>query len=266
MHARAGQPAQPEDLVDVTALLEAYDAITPDVTDPAQKVVFGTSGHRGSSLDGAFNATHILAITQAICEYRAQQDTTGPLLMGRDSHALSEPAWRTALEVLAGNDVQVLVDSADRLTPTPAVSHAILRLNREAGSGARADGIVVTPSHNPPRDGGFKYNPPHGGPADTDVTGAIQDAANELLEADLNGVQRVRFEDAEVSRRDYVSTYVEDLASVIDLDAIRGSGLKLGVDPLGGASLRYWERLAEDGLELEIVNDALDPTFRFVPL
>ncbi len=171
MHPRAGQPAQPEDLVDVDALLKAYDDIVPDVENPAQKVVFGTSGHRGSSLDGAFNEAHILAITQAICEYRAGEGTAGPLLVGRDSHGLSEPAWRTVLEVLAGNDVQTLVDSADRLTPTPGVSHAILRLNRGAGAGA--DGIVITPSHNPPRDGGIKYNPPHGGPADSDATGWI---------------------------------------------------------------------------------------------
>jgi len=269
MHARAGQPAQPEDLVDVTALLEAYDAITPDVTDPAQKVVFGTSGHRGSSLDGAFNATHILAITQAICEYRAQQDTTGPLLMGRDSHALSEPAWRTALEVLAGNDVQVLVDSADRLTPTPAVSHAILRLNREAGSGARADGIVVTPSHNPPRDGGFKYNPPHGGPADSDATGWIAARANELIAANLAGVRRVPFERARAAagEYDFVAHYVDDLPQVLNLDKIRSAGVRIGADPLGGASVDYWAAIAErHRLDLTVVNPEVDPTWRFMTL
>ena len=194
MHPRAGQPAQPEDLVDVGALLAAYDGITPDVENPVQKVVFGTSGHRGSSLDGAFNEAHILAITQAICEYRAGEGTTGPLLVGRDSHGLSEPAWRTVLEVLAGNDVQVLVDSGDGLTPTPAVSHAILRLNRGAGAGA--DGIVITPSHNPPRDGGIKYNPPHGGPADSDATGWIASRANELIAAGLRDIRRKSFETA----------------------------------------------------------------------
>jgi phosphoglucomutase len=178
MHARAGQPAQPEDLVDLSRLLDAYTEITPDVDDPAQQVVFGTSGHRGSSLDGAFNDAHIAAVTQAICEYRREQGTTGPLLMGRDTHGLSEPAWQTALEVLVAHDVEVLVDSRDGYTPTPAVSHAILRMNRDR---ARADGIVVTPSHNPPRDGGFKYNPPHGGPAGSDATGWIADRANELL-------------------------------------------------------------------------------------
>lgn len=194
MHPRAGQPAQPEDLVDIDALLAAYDGITPDVENPAQKVVFGTSGHRGSSLDGAFNEAHILAITQAICEYRAGEGTTGPLLVGRDSHGLSEPAWRTVLEVLAGNDVQTLVDSADRLTPTPGVSHAILRLNRGAGAGA--DGIVITPSHNPPRDGGIKYNPPHGGPADSDATGWIASRANELIAGGNREVRRKSFEAA----------------------------------------------------------------------
>jgi phosphoglucomutase len=268
MHERAGQPAQPEDLVDVAALLDAYDAITPDVEDPAQKVVFGTSGHRGSSLDGAFNATHILAITQAICEYRTQQGTTGPLLIGRDSHGLSEPAWRTALEVLAGNDVQVLVDSGDRLTPTPAVSHAILRLNG-ASDGPRADGIVVTPSHNPPRDGGFKYNPPHGGPADSDATGWIAARANELIAAKLDGVKRVPFERARAaaSGYDFVRHYVDDLPQVLDLDAIRSAGIRIGADPLGGASVDYWAAIAErHGLDLTVVNPEVDPTWRFMTL
>ncbi len=268
MHPRAGQPAQPEDLVDVAALLQAYDAITPDVTDPAQKVVFGTSGHRGSSLDGAFNETHILAITQAICEYRAGQGTTGPLLIGRDSHGLSEPAWRTALEVLVANDVQVLVDSADRFTPTPAVSHAILRLNR-SGAGPQADGIVVTPSHNPPRDGGFKYNPPHGGPAGSDATGWIADRANELIAARLNGVRRLPFERAraEVGEYDFVGHYVDDLPRVLDLDAIRSAGMRIGADPLGGASVDYWSAIAErHKLDLTVVNPQVDPTWRFMTL
>src|SRR6266545_1642514 len=268
MHPRAGQPAQPEDLVDVAALLQAYDAITPDVTDPAQKVVFGTSGHRGSSLDGAFNETHILAITQAICEYRAGQGTTGPLLIGRDSHGLSEPAWRTALEVLVANDVQVLVDSADRFTPTPAVSHAILRLNR-SGAGPQADGIVVTPSHNPPRDGGFKYNPPHGGPAGSDATGWIADRANELIAARLNGVRRLPFARAraEVGEYDFVGHYVDDLPRVLDLDAIRSAGVRIGADPLGGASVDYWSAIAErHKLDLTVVNPRVDPTWRFMTL
>src|SRR6266545_1508630 len=267
MHPRAGQPAQPEDLIDVTALLEAYDAITPDVTDPAQKVVFGTSGHRGSSLDGAFNETHILAITQAICEYRAGQGTDGPLLIGRDSHALSEPAWRTALEVLVANNVQVLVDSADRLTPTPAVSHAILRLNR--GDDAHADGIVVTPSHNPPRDGGFKYNPPHGGPADSDATGWIATRANDLIAAGLDGVKRVPFERARaaVGEYDFVGHYVDDLPSVLNLEAIRSAGVKIGADPLGGASVDYWAAIAErHGLDLTVVNPTIDPAWSFMTL
>ena len=268
MHERAGQPAQPEDLVDVDALLKAYDDITPDVGDPAQKVVFGTSGHRGSSLDGAFNEAHILAITQAICEYRAGQGTTGPLLIGRDSHGLSEPAWRTALEVLAANDVDVLVDSADRLTPTPAVSHAILRLNREGGQG-QADGIVVTPSHNPPRDGGFKYNPPHGGPADSDATSWIASRANDLIAGGLDGVKRIPFERAraEAGSYDLVTHYVDDLPAVLDLDAIRSAGVRIGADPLGGASVDYWGVIAErHRLDLTVVNPEVDPTWRFMTL
>jgi phosphoglucomutase len=268
MHPRAGQPAQPDDLVDIAALLSAYDDIKPDVSDPAQKVVFGTSGHRGSSLDGAFNEPHILAITQAICEYRAGQGTTGPLLIGRDSHGLSEPAWRTALEVLAANDVEVLVDSADRLTPTPAVSHAILRLNR-SGSAAQADGIVVTPSHNPPRDGGFKYNPPHGGPADSDATSWIAARANELIAADLDGVRRVPFERARAAagEYDFVAHYVDDLPAVLDLDAIRSAGVRIGADPLGGASVDYWGAIAErHRLDLTVVNPEVDPTWRFMTL
>jgi phosphoglucomutase len=267
MHPRAGQPAQPNDLVDVDALLAAYDQISPDPDDPAQQVVFGTSGHRGSSLDGAFNEAHILAITQAVCEYRAGQGTSGPLLVGRDSHGLSEPAWRTALEVLAGNGVDVLVDDADRLTPTPAVSHAILRLNR--GAGADADGIVITPSHNPPRDGGIKYNPPHGGPADSDATGWIAKRANELITAGLTGVRRVPFEQARsaAGAYDFVGHYVDDLPSVLDLDAIRSAGVRIGADPLGGASVDYWAAIAErHRLDLTVVNPAVDPAWSFMTL
>ncbi|TDW21305.1 phosphoglucomutase (alpha-D-glucose-1,6-bisphosphate-dependent) [Kribbella kalugense] len=267
MHPRAGQPAQPEDLVDVDAMLAAYGDITPDVDNPAQKVVFGTSGHRGSSLDGAFNEAHILAITQAVCEYRAGQGTTGPLLVGRDSHGLSEPAWRTVLEVLAGNDVQTLVDSADRLTPTPAVSHAILRLNR--GAGADADGIVITPSHNPPRDGGIKYNPPHGGPADSDATSWIADRANQLIAGDNREVRRKPFAQARQSAGDYdfVGHYVDDLPSVLNLAAIRDAGLKIGADPLGGASVDYWAAIAErHNLDLTVVNPRVDPAWSFMTL
>ncbi|MFI5693993.1 phosphoglucomutase (alpha-D-glucose-1,6-bisphosphate-dependent) [Kribbella sp. NPDC051586] len=267
MHPRAGQPAQPEDLVDVDAMLAAYGDITPDVDNPAQKVVFGTSGHRGASLDGAFNEAHILAITQAVCEYRAGQGTTGPLLVGRDSHGLSEPAWRTVLEVLAGNDVVTLVDSADRITPTPAVSHAILRLNR--GAGADADGIVITPSHNPPRDGGIKYNPPHGGPADSDATKWIADRANQLIAGDNREVRRKPFEQARQHAGDYdfVGHYVDDLPSVVNLAAIRDVGVKIGADPLGGASVDYWAAIAErHGLDLTVVNPRVDPAWSFMTL
>src|SRR5690349_4945993 len=218
---RAGQPARPSDLVDVAALVTAYYALEPDPADPAQQVVFGTSGHRGSAFDAAFNEAHILATTQAICEYRSAQGYDGPLFVGRDTHALSEPAWASALEVLVANDVTVLVDAADRYTPTPAVSHAILRANRGKDSGL-ADGIVVTPSHNPPRDGGFKYNPPSGGPADTDATKVIADRANELLRAGLEGVRRVPIERAQeqVEAYDFLGTYVDDLPAVLDVDAI----------------------------------------------
>ncbi|WP_410793351.1 phosphoglucomutase (alpha-D-glucose-1,6-bisphosphate-dependent) [Kribbella sp. C-35] len=267
MHPRAGQPAQPEDLVDVDAMLAAYGDFLPDVENPAQKVVFGTSGHRGSSLDSAFNEAHILAITQAICEYRAGQGTTGPLLVGRDSHGLSEPAWRTVLEVLAGNGVQTLVDSADRLTPTPAVSHAILRLNR--GAGADADGIVITPSHNPPRDGGIKYNPPHGGPADSDATKWIADRANQLIAGDNREVRRKSFEQAreEAGNYDFVGHYVDDLPSVLNLAAIRDAGVKIGADPLGGASVDYWAAIAErHDLDLTVVNPRVDPAWSFMTL
>ncbi|MFC0626351.1 phosphoglucomutase (alpha-D-glucose-1,6-bisphosphate-dependent) [Kribbella deserti] len=267
MHPRAGMPAQPTDLIDVDALLAAYDEIVPDPADPAQQVVFGTSGHRGSALDGAFNETHILAITQAVCEYRKSQGTTGPLLVGRDSHGLSEPAWRTVLEVLVANGVDVLVDSADRLTPTPAVSHAILRLNRD--NPGSADGIVITPSHNPPRDGGIKYNPPHGGPAGSEATTWIANRSNELIAARLDGVRRVPFEQARAAAGayDFLGHYVDDLPSVLNLDAIRAAGLRIGADPLGGASVDYWAAIAErHRLDLTVVNPHIDPAWGFMTL
>lgn len=267
-HERAGQVALPEDLIDVPHLVTAYYTRTPDPENPMQQVLFGTSGHRGSSLDAAFNEAHILATTQAIVEYRASQGIDGPLFIGRDTHALSEPAWLSALEVLVANDVVVLVDSRDAYTPTPAVSHAILRYN-STGPEAKADGIVVTPSHNPPRDGGFKYNPPHGGPADTDATSVIADRANELLRKGLSGVRRVTAAQAldRVERYDFLRYYVEDLPSVLNLDAIRDAGIRIGADPLGGASVDYWGAIAETHrLDLEVVNPLVDPTWRFMTL
>ncbi len=265
---RAGQPALPEDLIDVAHLVTAYYTVDPDPDDVAQQVAFGTSGHRGSSLDGAFNEAHILATTQAIAEYRAAQGTTGPLFIGRDTHGLSEPAWVSALEVLAANDVAVLVDSADRYTPTPAASHAILAYNRGRTS-ALADGIVVTPSHNPPRDGGFKYNPPNGGPADTDATGAIAKRANEILRGGCTEVKRVSLARAlaRAHRHDYMNAYVDDLSSVVDIGAIRAEGIRIGADPLGGASVDYWAAIAErHNLVLTVVNPLVDPTWRFMTL
>ena len=265
---RAGQPAAPSDLVDVASLVTAYYTLEPDPADPAQQVAFGTSGHRGSAFDRAFNEAHIVATTQAICEYRAAQGYDGPLFVGRDTHALSEPAWASALEVLVANDVTVLVDAADRYTPTPAVSHAILRANRGRDSGL-ADGIVVTPSHNPPRDGGFKYNPPNGGPADTDATKVIAARANELLREDLKGVQRVPFARARAAAQphDFLGNYVDDLPSVLDLDAVRDAGVRIGADPLGGASVDYWGAIAErHRLDLTVVNPLVDPTWRFMTL
>jgi phosphoglucomutase len=265
-YARAGQAPEPADLADVDALLAAYHDERPDPSDPAQRVAFGTSGHRGSSLDRTFNEAHVVAIAAAVCEYRAGQGIKGPLFLGRDTHALSAPAFRTIVEVLAGHGVDVVVDADDGFTPTPAISHAILTHNRDNPADT-ADGIVVTPSHNPPTDGGFKYNPPHGGPADTDVTGWIERRANELLQAGVDDVERTEFDRADVHRRDYVSGYVSDLPSVVDLEAVRRAGVRLGVDPLGGASLAYWVAIAErHDLDLTIVDDTLDPTFRMVPL
>ncbi|MBY0391369.1 MAG: phosphoglucomutase (alpha-D-glucose-1,6-bisphosphate-dependent) [Mycobacterium pseudokansasii] len=267
-HPRAGQPAQPEDLVDLPHLVTAYYSVEPDPDDVAQQVVFGTSGHRGSALDGAFNQNHILAISQAIVEYRAQQGTTGPLFIGRDTHGLSEPAWVSALEVLAGNDVVAVVDSRDRYTPTPAISHAIVTYNR-GRTEALADGIVVTPSHNPPPDGGFKYNPPHGGPADTAVTNAIAKRANEILRDGGSAVRRVPVARALRAARchDYLGAYVDDLPNVVDVATIREAGVRIGADPLGGASVDYWAEIAErHRLELTVVNPLVDATWRFMTL
>ena len=271
MHPRAGQQALEEDLVDVDALLDAYYDLHPDATDPDQAVAFGTSGHRGSSLDTAFNEDHIAATTQAIVEYRAVQGIRGPLFIGRDTHALSRPAFDTALEVLVGNDVAVQVDSLDGYTPTPAVSHAILVHNRgrAANDPGRADGIVVTPSHNPPRDGGFKYNPPHGGPADTDATGWIADRANQLLKDGLRGVRRHGRQKAlqDAGRYDYLHTYVKDLPSVVDIEAIRRAGVRIGADPLGGAAVDYWAEIGEmHDLDLTVVNPEVDPRWSFMTL
>ncbi|CDO27463.1 phosphoglucomutase, alpha-D-glucose phosphate-specific [Mycobacterium vulneris] len=265
---RAGQPAQPEDLIDIAQVVTAYYTRRPDPDDIAQQVVFGTSGHRGSSLDTAFNEGHILATTQAIVEYRAAQGTTGPLFLGRDTHALSEPAWASALEVLAANDVVAMIDSADRYTPTPAVSHAILTFNQGRDADL-ADGIVVTPSHNPPRDGGFKYNPPNGGPADTDATGWIAKRANEILRDGFKDVKRMPLARAVqiAQRHDYLDAYVADLANVVDLHAIRAEGIRIGADPLGGASVDYWGAIAERyNLDLTVVNPLVDATWRFMTL
>jgi len=269
-HPRAGTPALPEDLVDVARLVTLYYAGHPDVSIPEQRVSFGTSGHRGSSLDTAFNDDHIAATTQAIVEYRAEQGTDGPLFLGRDTHALSDPAFVTALEVLAANAVTVLVDAADRYTPTPALSHAILVHNRGRTDGL-ADGIVITPSHNPPSDGGFKYNPTNGGPADTDATRWIQDRANALVDSGLSGVRRTTLDKARAagttSTYDFTGAYVDDLPSVVDIDAIRAAGVRIGADPLGGASVDYWGRIAEaHKLDLTVVNPDVDATFRFMTL
>ena len=266
----AGQPAPPEMLVDLTRLERDYYERTPDVGDPTQLVAFGTSGHRGSSLRGSFTEAHILAITQAICDYRRSQGIDGPLYMGRDTHAVSGPAQRTALEVLAANDVEAIIQRDDGVTPTPVISRAILVYNR--GRAAHlADGIVVTPSHNPPEDGGFKYNPPSGGPADTDVTHWVQDRANELLRASNAGVRRVPYATAikagSTHQDDFVRPYVEDLKNIVDMDAIRGAGLTLGVDPLGGAGAPYWAPInAAYGLDIDVVNPVIDPRFAFMTL
>jgi len=264
----AGKPAEPSMLVDVPKLITAYYTEIPDSSVPEEQVMFGTSGHRGSALKKSFNEWHILAITQAICLYRKQQKTNGPLFLGMDTHAVSVPAFRTALEVLAANGVEVMISERDEYTPTPAVSYAILTYNRGRKTGL-ADGIVITPSHNPPEDGGFKYNPPEGGPAEPAVTGWIEAKANEYLQNRLKGVRRILFEKALLAstthRHDYLHAYVSDLSSVIDMDAIHTSKVSVGVDPLGGAGVHYWGPIAERyGLNLTIVNDAVDPTFRFM--
>src|SRR5712691_639598 len=280
--ARAGQPAEAADLVDVAKLVTAYYELRPDPAEPAQRVQFGTSGHRGSAFTATFNADHILAATQAICEYRAGAGIDGPLFLGADTHALSEPAQASALEVLAANGVTVLLDERDGYTPTPAVSRAILAHNASVGGaspgggrGAKraglADGIVVTPSHNPPSDGGFKYNPPDGGPAGTEITKQIQDRANKLLEAGLDGVRQVPYARAlaaeTTGRFDFLDAYVSALGGVVSLEPVRAAGLRLGADPLGGASVGYWGEIADRyGLDLTVVNTAVDPTFRFMTL
>ncbi len=270
---RAGQPALPEDLIDVSHVVTAYYSTQPDPEDVDQQVAFGTSGHRGSSLTASFTEAHILATTQAIVDHRRAAGIDGPLFLGRDTHALSEPAWTSALEVLVGNDVTVLVDSRDGYTPTPAVSHAILAANRgkdlTAKGAGLADGIVVTPSHNPPSDGGFKYNPPHGGPADSDATGAIADAANAHLRDGLRQVRRTPFARARAAAtdHDYLTAYVDDLPDVVDLQRIKDAGVRIGADPMGGAAVHYWGEIAErHGLDLTVVNPLVDPTWRFMTL
>ncbi len=266
----AGKPATKEMLVDLTRLEREYHARLPDMDDPNQRVIFGTSGHRGSSLRGSFNEAHILAITQAICDYRRGQGTNGPIYVGKDTHALSAPAQRTALEVLAGNGVETLIQRDDGFTPTPAVSHAILTYNQGRSQGL-ADGIVITPSHNPPEDGGYKYNPPNGGPADADVTSWVQDRANELLRSGNREVRRVGYESAvkaaTTQPHDFLMPYVRDLTNVIDIECIRSAGVRLGVDPLGGASVHYWDPIkAIYGLDITVVNPSVDPTFSFMTL
>ncbi|HLZ36748.1 MAG TPA: phosphoglucomutase (alpha-D-glucose-1,6-bisphosphate-dependent) [Mycobacteriales bacterium] len=270
VHPRAGLPAEPGDLVNVASLITAYYEEHPNPDVAEQRVAFGTSGHRGSSLRLGFNEDHIAATSQAICDYRAAQGTTGPLFLGRDTHALSEPAWATALEVFAANGVPVLIDAAGGYTPTPAVSHAILRHNRAAPA-AVADGVVVTPSHNPPPDGGFKYNPPNGGPADTEATRWIEDRANALLADGLKEVRRVPLARARAADTtatyDFLGAYVADLPTVVDVDAIRAAGVRIGADPLGGSSVDYWGAIAErHRLDLTVVNPLVDPTFRFMTL
>ena len=270
IHPQAGQPAPADSLIDVDALQRDYRERKPDMQDPTQRVSFGTSGHRGSALHGSFNRDHILAITQAICDYRIAQGIDGPLFLGKDTHALSGPAQCDALEVLAANGVETVIQADGGFTPTPVISRAILVYNRDHGA-RRADGVVVTPSHNPPADGGIKYNPPHGGPADTDVTGWIQDRANDLLGAGNAGVRRMSYDaavqSASMHQEDLVEPYVVDLGNVIDMDAVREAGLSIGVDPLGGAAVAYWPRIAAHyGLDLTVVNPRVDPTFGFMTL
>ncbi len=269
-HPNAGKRTGSRNLVNVPRLVAAYFIEHPDPSEPSQRVSFGTSGHRGSSFSRSFNEDHILAVTQAICERRGSGGATGPLFLGVDTHALSEPAFRSALEVLAGNGVTVMVDRDGVCTPTPVISHAILSHNRGRKEGL-ADGIVITPSHNPPEDGGFKYNPPHGGPADAGVTRAIEERANAILRSGREEVRRIPFERAAAAgttvSHDYVGSYVADLGAVLNLEAIRGAGIRIGVDPLGGSATAYWEPIADRyGLDLTVVNPIVDPTFRFMPL
>jgi phosphoglucomutase len=270
IHELAGQPAPKSVLADISKLISAYHTQKPDVSDPAQQVSFGTSGHRGSSLKNTFNEDHILAISQAICEYRASKNITGPLFMGMDTHALSEPALATAIEVFAAAGVTLMIQKDLGYTPTPVISHAILTYNRGRKDGM-ADGVVITPSHNPPEDGGFKYNPPEGGPADTETTRTIQDRANEMLREGLANIKRVPFEKAlkvdSVQQYDYIGPYVADLKHIIDMEAIAGAGLQIGVDPLGGSAVHFWDPIAEQyGLSIEVVNRAVDPAFSFMTL
>ena len=270
IHELAGKPVPRSMLANIPRLISAYYTYKPDVSEPGQRVAFGTSGHRGSSLKNSFNEAHILAVSQAICEYRRSQKIRGPLFLGMDTHALSEPAFMSAVEVFAANKVQVRVQEGYTYTPTPVVSHAILTYNQKIrGNSGRADGVVITPSHNPPEDGGFKYNPPHGGPADTATTKVIEDRANEILSHGLKGVRRIPFEKAVsaggVLQHDYVTPYVNDLENVIDMQVIASAGLRIGVHPLGGASVGFWKPIAERyGLNLEVVNDVVDPTFSFM--
>jgi len=270
IHPLAGKPVPHSMLANIPRLVTAYFAGKPDPKIATQRVAFGTSGHRGSAFNLAFNEAHILAISQALCDHRAKAGLSGPLFIGIDTHALAEPALASALEVFAANGVEVMIDAHDGYTPTPVISHAILSYNKGRTSGL-ADGVVVTPSHNPPEDGGFKYNPPNGGPADTDITGAIERAANRYLETDLDGVKRISYERARnascVHRFDYITPYVADLANVVDMEAIRGAGVKIGIDPLGGAAVRYWEPIIERyGLNATLIRDEVDPTFRFMTL
>ena len=268
MHPNAGQPIDPKTLTDISELISLYYETEPDLNDPAQRVAFGTSGHRGTSLNGSFTEDHIMAITQAICEYRAQQGTTGPLFIGRDTHALSTPAMKSALQVFAANGVTVMIDRDNGYTPTPVISHTILTYNRNRDIG-QADGVVITPSHNPPTDGGFKYNPPHGGPADTDATGWIADRANELLAEQNDEVESIYYPDALAADTtvayDYITPYVEDLKNVINIDAIAKANLSICADAMGGAGMAYWHAIRETyGLNIDIRNDLPDPTFRFM--
>jgi phosphoglucomutase len=269
-HPLAGKTAPPTMLANIPQLVTAYFAEKPDPKTPAQRVAFGTSGHRGSALNGTFNEAHILAVSQAVCDHRRDKKIAGPLFVGIDTHALAEPALASSLEVFAANGVEVMIDKDGGYTPTPAISHAILTFN-EGRSDGFADGVVITPSHNPPEDGGFKYNPPNGGPADTDITAAIERAANRYLEDGLKGIRRIPYERARkaanVHRHDYIAPYVDDLENVLDMDAIRAAGVKIGIDPLGGAAVRYWQPIIERyGLDATIVSEEVDPTFRFMTL